>query len=586
LVDNKIVVGGADASFFNKEFIVKEIINLTSFITNAGVSTISPVTTGTPFIYKPAYASQGGNISVTNENSNGRIIAEYAGITTTISSAVAVSDLSISISNATNFDFNIGDYLLINNEILRIKTDVTTSSVSVFRGILGTLKSTHSSGSVITRINPRPIELRRNSLIRASAHTFEYVGFGPGNYSTAFPERQDRNISPQEELLAQSTTTDGGVVIFAAMNADGDFYTGNKKINSTTGQEEVFNSPIPTVTGEDPGTGGINVGFDIITPLEATISRSIRVEGGSDGNIISQFDGPIIFNNKITSNSTKGIEANSIFLQGDTTVSRKYTVGISTPLLAGNVGDVVYNAIPSSGGYLGWVYADDNKWKRFGSISTATDSFNPTFNIIRGNTYIGNNFIGTFSGDGSGLTGVDSIWGVDGIGIHTTRSVGVGTTGAILGNALYVNGNTTINGTLNVYEIIEKATISAGILTAQNPVGVATTTNIDLATNNVYYFTNQTEGDWSLNFRGDSTTSLNSFLTTGDSITVAILTNQGSTAYYNSSISIDNVSVTPKYYGGNQIVSGNSNSLDMYTYVIIKTGSATYTVLASQSQYA
>jgi hypothetical protein len=75
-------------------------------------------------------------------------------------------------------------------------------------------------------------------------------------------------------------------------------------------------------------------------------------------------------------------------------------------------------------------------------------------------------------------------------------------------------------------------------------------------------------------------------LTTGDSITVAILTNQGSTAYYNSSISIDDVSVTPKYYGGNQIISGNVNSLDMYTYVIIKTGSAAYTVLASQSQYA
>ena len=60
-------------------------------------------------------------------------------------------------------------------------------------------------GSVVRKIKLRPIELRRHSIIRASGHTFEYVGFGPGNYSTAFPDRQDRVLSDQEELLSQST---------------------------------------------------------------------------------------------------------------------------------------------------------------------------------------------------------------------------------------------------------------------------------------------------------------------------------------------------------------------------------------------
>ena len=108
--------------------------------------------------------------------------------------------------------------------------------------------------------------------------------------------------------------------------------------------EELFDAPIPTVTGEDLGVGGgVNVGFDVIDPLEATVKRSLIVEGGADGNIISKFDGPIVLNNKLTSTSAKGIEATSLFLQGDRDVSRKYTVGISTPSLSGNVGDIVYD---------------------------------------------------------------------------------------------------------------------------------------------------------------------------------------------------------------------------------------------------
>jgi len=169
-------------------------------------------------------------------------------------------------------------------------------------------------------------------------------------------------------LLAQCTKTDGGIAIFTAMNADGDFYTGNKKVNSATGQEEVFDAPIPTVTGEDPGIGGVNVGFDVLTPLEASISRSLRVEGGPDSNIVSEFDGPVVFNNKITSTSLKGIEANSLYLQGDVDISRKYTVGISTPSFAGNPGDVQYNSNPSNVDYLGWVYTSSNEWQKFGKI--------------------------------------------------------------------------------------------------------------------------------------------------------------------------------------------------------------------------
>jgi hypothetical protein len=65
-----------------------------------------------------------------------------------------------------------------------------------------------------------------------------------------------------------------------------------------------------------------------------------------------------------------------------------------------------------------------------------------------------------------------------------------------------------------------------------------------------------------------------------------MLTTQGSTAYYNSAVQIDGVSVTPKWQGGSAPTSGNASSIDSYTYVIYKTASATYTVLASQTKFA
>jgi hypothetical protein len=368
-VGNKITIGGADSSLFNSDFLVKKVNSLVQFETFVGIGTTSPATTGTKTIYIKAFGSQGGTVTPEDENIAGRLEPQYAGITTTLSSAINTATVdNFNIQNVTSLDLNIGDYLLIDSEIMRIKTTVTGNPVYVFRGIYGTNASTHDNGSVVRRIKLRPIELRRHSIIRASGHTFEYVGFGPGNYSTAFPDRQDRVLSDQEELLSQSTKVNGGLVVFTGMNDRGAFYVGNKKVNSATGQEQVFDSPIPTVTGEDILTG-VSVGFDALTPLEISVSRSIRVEGGTDGTLISEFDGPVIFNQKITSNAPDGIEANSIFLQGDATVSRKYTVGVTQPTVSGNPGDIAYYADPNRGGYVGWIYTLENDWYRFGNIS-------------------------------------------------------------------------------------------------------------------------------------------------------------------------------------------------------------------------
>jgi hypothetical protein len=382
-VDNKVKLGGSDRPLYRGNYIVKKVNNQTSFNVSIGIGTTAPDATGTMYAYKFGFASAGGNVSVTDENLAGRQVTEYAGITTTLSSAVLTENTtSIEITNVGDLDINIGDYLKIGSEIVRVKTTVTGNPLTVFRGVQGTKPSTHVNNTVVTRIDCRPVEFHRNSIIRASGHTFEYVGFGPGNYSTALPEKQDRNLTAQEELLSQSTKLDGGVNVYTGMNDAGDFYIGNKKVSSATGQEEVFDAPIPTTTGEDASEQGINIGFDVLTPLEASISRSLRVEGGPNANIISEFDGPVIFNNKLTSTSNKGIEANSLFLQGDATVSRKQTLGVGTPSLSGNPGDVTYFANPIKGGYTGWIYTTDNDWYRFGAVSISTNTSIPIFDGI------------------------------------------------------------------------------------------------------------------------------------------------------------------------------------------------------------
>jgi hypothetical protein len=74
-------------------------------------------------------------------------------------------------------------------------------------------------------------------------------------------------------------------------------------------------------------------------------------------------------------------------------------------------------------------------------------------------------------------------------------------------------------------------------------------------------------------------------MATGESVTVAFFVTQGSTAYYNSAVQVDGSSVTPKYQGGTAWSAGNASSIDSYTYTIIKTGNAAFTVFAAQTQF-
>ena len=136
----------------------------------------------------------------------------------------------------------------------------------------------------------------------------------------------------------------------------------------------------------------------------------------------------------------------------------------------------------------------------------------------------------------------------------------------------------TVNApVLNLTNTGEVATVSATAATG--------TVNYDVITQSVLYYTTNASGNWTLNLRGNSTTSLNSFMATGQSISVAFLVTQGGTAYYQSAMTIDGTSVTPIWQGHTAPTAGNASSVDIYTITVIKTASATYTVFASQTQF-
>jgi hypothetical protein len=523
-VDRKVRITGAEQDQYNGSFVVTKVNSLTSFEANLGVSTVAPTATGTIFALPEGFTSNDGNVTVEDENLDGRMIPTYAGITTTISSSIAnASTDQISIQGISTLDINIGDYLMVDGEMMRVKTTTTGSNpVYVFRGILGSKATAHTINSVIRRIRVEPIELRRHSIIRASGHTFEYVGFGPGNYSTAFPDKQDRAISVDEELLAQSTKREGGINFYTGMNDKGISYSGNKRLSTITGREEIFDTPVQTVEGENIAE---LPNLNVIEPVEGVFARSINVEGGPDNKVVSKFNGPLIVNNKITVNSPKGVESNALFLQGAATVSRKYTVGIASPTLSGNPGDVEFFSNPNEGGYVGWVYTVENAWRRFGNVSLSRDADINTFDqvgiattspgestfkvgsgtsivavdndgvgigstangfklrVIGESKFSGSVVATAFTGDGSGLTGLlnDSLFSGVSAGLGTgifpvdLLSVGIGTTrplsdvdltvGAVgsSGTSLFVHGNANISGILTVSNMFV-----SGIVTASN----------------------------------------------------------------------------------------------------------------------
>lgn len=113
----------------------------------------------------------------------------------------------------------------------------------------------------------------------------------------------------------------------------------------------------------------------------------------------------------------------------------------------------------------------------------------------------------------------------------------------------------------------------------------ASTQVLYVASGAVQYYTTNATANWTINFAWSAGTSMNTAMTTGDSVTVAFMAAQGASPFFPNAFQIDGSSVSPKWQGGTVPVAGNASGIDVYTFTIIKTASATYTILASQTQF-
>jgi len=159
--------------------------------------------------------------------------------------------------------------------------------------------------------------------------------------------------------------------------------------------------------------------------------------------------------------------------------------------------------------------------------------------------------------------------------LDSSGNLGVGTTSP---TSLLQTAGTSAKSAFKTPNIAEVNTVSA--------TAASGTIQYDVTTQSILYYTSNASANWTVNFRGSSGTSLNTVMQTGESISVTFLATQGATAYYNSAVTIDGNSVTPKWQGGTAPTSGNASSIDSYNFVIIKTGNAAFTVLASVTKFA
>jgi hypothetical protein len=364
---NKFTIVGSGHTLYDTPYIVKDVVGLTTFTFNVGIVTETKQSTKGR-ILKHVFSANGGNLTNDETEIGSRGSYIYAGFTTSLIS-LSSSSPTATLTLPSSAGLNRGDYISINSEILRIASIAAGNAFTVLRGQFSTPKTTATSGTLVKKIKVIPLENRRPSFMRASGHTFEYVGYGPGNYSTGLPLKHDRTLTADEILTSQARETSGGTVVYTGMNDIGEFYSGSKKQNATTGEETIIEAPIITFTGDDAEGQASNRLSGIFD--DVLVRERITIEGGANGNQTSQFYGPTNFTRRLTNTSDDGILVRNLNIKGlDVDKPKLIKVGLGTPTTQQTKGDITFVAEPTlEQPYVGNVYLGDGNWRRFGIVS-------------------------------------------------------------------------------------------------------------------------------------------------------------------------------------------------------------------------
>ena len=469
------------------DFIVKSRVGVNTFTYEASAE---PSNAG--YILKHGFSANDGTSDQFGENLSQRgnfVFDKEIAYVNTFTDETRIRVTPSSSNTGTVTRFNYGSYIQIDDEIMRVASNTLggtfNDEITVVRGALATRKTTHLDGSLIRKIRPIALEIRRPTTMRASGHTFEYLGYGPGNYSTGLPQVQIKSLDETEEQLAQAQKKKGAIVVYTGMNNRGDSFQGNSKTTASSGEISTFDIPTPTIKGESASR--LSAVFD-----EIIVKERIVVEGGASNQVLSQFDGPVNVNQE--SNFTAPVNIRDTLNVRDETQSTNTTsgaiivsggVGIAKNLNVGgdldvdgttNLDDVnisgilnVTGNIVGAGGTFGNIQigvTDDNEIDTItgnlildsaGGTVNVTDDFiiDGTSFVANANTYLNlNTTIGDENTDTLTVNAASEFNGT--VNIDNQFKIRNGTTTKFLVDN--VNGNTLTEGTL----IAENGIISNG----------------------------------------------------------------------------------------------------------------------------
>jgi hypothetical protein len=411
--------------------------------------------------------------------------------------------------------------------------NTTSSALFIWTGSAWNPAAFSASGSV-TAFNTRT-----GSVTLTSGDVTTALGFTPGQGTvtsvsgTAPVSVATGTTTPVISMPAATTSVNGYLT-------STDWTTFNNKGSGT----------VTSVTATSPvtSTGGA-------TPVIAMPAATTSVNGYLTSTDWNTFNGKgSVSSVAALTLGTTGTDLNSTVANGTTTP----VITLNVPTASGsnrgvlssadwttfnNKGTVTSASVVSANGFAGTV-----------ATATTTPAITLTTSIT-----------GVLKGNGTALSAATA--GTDYVEPATATSFTATQTFA---------GSTTAIGAV-FQDAAEVTTVSATAATG--------TINYDVTTQSVIYYTSNASANWTVNVRGNGTTSLNTLMSTGQAITVVFLVTQGSTAYYNNAFQIDGSSVTPKYQGGTAWTSGNASGIDAYSYTIVKTGSAAFTVFAAQTQF-
>jgi hypothetical protein len=328
------------------------------------------------------------------------------------------------------------------------------------------------------------VELRRTSQVRAGNQTFEYTGFGSGNYSTAFPSKQERVLNDKEVLYSQAQRRRAGIVFYSGLNAYGDLYVGNQKINAVTGEVEILDKPILRVAGS---TATVN--DEYVPYVSGTKNVNIEgtlVTGGGANQTANGFNNESLFNEGIQVSTKDPTAVNRAFTTHDVNYRPK-GLALASAFSNATVKQTALlnsNLRPNPG--VEGVFLGDAYFKN--TISTDTRH--------EGYIYVGSDSNGNFLNGGwrqlglvgvGHLTSIEETYNTTGGGFHIepyevtgkfginqdnpTESLHVGTGDVLFDNNLEVGIDGVIQGDL---------AINGGDLTSTSPIFNYTTTSTEV----------------------------------------------------------------------------------------------------------